>query len=98
MGKFFVTPLARDDLFEIHRYLTEQSSTAAEIVRRAFEVAFDRLASSPNLGHARVDLAPEPYRFYLVHSYYVVYRVRADTLRVVRVLHASRDIAPLFDR
>lgn len=98
MGKLFITPLARGDLLEIRRYLAEQSPTAAEIVGRAFERAFERLVDSPSLGHARTDLAPEPYRFYLVHSYYVVYRIRDDTLRVVRVLHSSRDVGAEFGR
>jgi antitoxin ParD1/3/4/toxin ParE1/3/4 len=55
-----------------------------------------KLATMPNLGHVRLDLADERQRFWTVRSYVIVYRPDTDPLQVIRVIHGTRDIQNLL--
>ena len=57
----------------------------------------DKVASQPGMGHLREDLADEPLRFWYVKPHLVIYRPETAPLEIVRVLHASRDIAQLLE-
>ena len=48
----------------------------------------------PGIGHLRVDLADRRHRFFLVYSYVTVYR--SQTMQVIRVLHAARDVQEIL--
>lgn len=56
------------------------------------------LGRRPLIGHRRLELLPDPFRFYTVKgfSYLIVYNSERPTLRVLRVLHMARDLAPLL--
>ncbi|MEW5875439.1 MAG: type II toxin-antitoxin system RelE/ParE family toxin [Candidatus Zixiibacteriota bacterium] len=51
-----------------------------------------RLAENPGLGHLRQDLTTQPYRFWPVDAYLIVYLVETDQISILRVLHGFRDI------
>lgn len=76
---------------EIRDYLLAQSPDAAELVGKAMREALGRLREYPEIGHSRLDLASAEYRFFAVYRYLIVYDVTPDSVRVVRVVHASRD-------
>ena len=65
---------------------------------RAVILAADRVARRPFLGHRRLELLPDPYRFYAVtgFDYLLVYNTARDGAPVARVLHMGRDLAPLL--
>jgi plasmid stabilization system protein ParE len=96
MSRFVLTPAARADIEEIFSFIFLDSPAAAARVLSALRSAMRRLASNPNLGHLREDLADEPLLFWQVYSYLVIYRPQAEPLQVVRVLHASRDVRSLL--
>lgn len=48
------------------------------------------------MGHRRMDVANASYRFWTVKSYVIGYKFDARSLRVSRVVHGSRNLAPLF--
>lgn len=97
MKRFVLTPLARADLEEIHDFILLDSPAAAARVRVELLTAIRRLTVHPHLGHLRQDLADEALRFWPVYSYLVIYRPETDSLQIVRILHASRDIRSLLE-
>lgn len=96
MRRFRLTPAAREDLYEIHDFIAQDSPTAAARVRDKLREAMARLAELPQLGHLRQDLADEPLRFWQVYSYLIIYRPDTKPVQVIRVLRASRDVRSLL--
>ena len=97
MSVFVLTALAARDLDEIWDYLAHESIEAGDRVCAALEDAMYKLAKHPGIGHLRTDLADRRHRFFLVHSYLIVYRWETKPLQILRVLHASRDVQALLD-
>ena len=103
MRRVETTPEANQDLVEIVLYTaTSQGSLDAA---RAFvwmlKDKFILLAENPELGRVRDDLAgrrtehPHVLRSFPVNRYVVFYEPVAESVRIYRVLHASRDLPPL---
>jgi plasmid stabilization system protein ParE len=91
-----VTRAAREDLFNIWEFIAADSTEAADRVLDALERALGQLGRNPGIGHLREDLAGRDHRFYCVYSYLIVFRLEDDILRVVRVVHAARDVRLLL--
>lgn len=96
MRGFALTPLAESDLTEIRYYLKQQSEDAPRRVLDALHEAMMRLADMPHLGHVRDDLTDEPFRFWSVFSFLIIYRPETDPLQIIRVLHGARDVKALL--
>ncbi len=92
MSRYRLSPEARADLDEIADTIAMDSPEAALRVAQALRAAARNLAQTPGLGHRRLDLAPEPLRFWQVYSYLIIYRPDHKPLEIVRVLHAARDV------
>ena len=60
--------------------------------REALNRSFDSLRANPELGRARDDLPPG-VRSLVVRQHIVFYRLEADTIRVLRVLHGRMNAA-----
>jgi len=56
-----------------------------------------KLAKTPGIGHWRDALADKRHRFFLVYSYLIVYRHDIKPIRIVRVLHAARDVQSILE-
>lgn len=84
------------DLEEIFDY-TEQEHGIDQAIRyvSGFEEAFDLLVENPETGRVRREIRPG-LRSVLKDQHAVFYRVLADRVRIVRVLHGSRDVPLLF--
>jgi plasmid stabilization system protein ParE len=92
------TSLARLDLLEIWNYLAEEATpTLADKLLAEIEDAIETLVKIPRLGHRRTDLTRRNLRFLTVHSYFIIYIPTSRPLRIIRVVHASRDIAALVE-
>src|SRR5438132_11538613 len=89
------TPLARQDLQEIHDFIAADSPAAAGrwINRLAGECR--KLAGMPGMGRRREELGRE-LRSFAVGNYLIFYRDHPDRLEIMRVLHGARDIESLF--
>ena len=96
MKPFILTPRAEQDLGDIWEYIAGDSIDAADRVLASIEMALQRLADSPGIGHMREDLADRRHRFWLVYSYLIVYRFETNPLQVIRVLHAARDVQSIL--
>jgi toxin ParE1/3/4 len=81
------------DLGDIFDY-TEQEFGSAKATSYLLELetVFNQLISSPKLGRERDEIRANLRS--MVHSSHVIfYRVRTDHIRIVRVLHSSRDLS-----
>lgn len=95
MSRLRFTPVSRDDLEEIWEFIAQDNLDAAEALLKAIEEKCELLASSPSIGRRRDELA-EDLRSLPHDSYLIFYRMVADGVLIVRVLHAARDVASLF--
>ncbi|HEV8377944.1 MAG TPA: type II toxin-antitoxin system RelE/ParE family toxin [Tepidisphaeraceae bacterium] len=84
------------DINGIWNYIGQDNPSAANRVEQSIHAAIEKLEEHPNFGHPRDDIAPAEYKFYRVHSYFIVYRIEGDTLVVVRVIHAARNLPKFF--
>ena len=65
---------------------------------RAVAAAAGRVSLRPLLGHRRLELLPDPYRFYAVRGfdYLLVYNAARAEAPIARVLYMGRDLGPLL--
>lgn len=96
-GRATYTPLARLDLIDVALFIAEENLSAADRFLDGITEAINRLAQRPMLGRSRPELGRNlrslPHRHYVI-----IYRPTPPTgVEVIRVLHGSRDIPPLFD-
>ncbi|EGF93506.1 plasmid stabilization system family protein [Asticcacaulis biprosthecium C19] len=94
---FVVAPEARQDLIEIHNYISNDNPDAGARIIDDIFVAFAKLARRPNMGHLRHDLTTRNVRFWPVHSYLIIYDPNVVPIGIARVLSAYRDITKLME-
>jgi toxin ParE1/3/4 len=101
-GRILRTEAALRDLNEQAKFIQRDSPDAAIRFLRAAEEAFDRLAAMPELGErqefGRERLAGlRAWQVRGFENYLIFYRPIQRGIEIVRVLHAARDIAAIFD-
>jgi toxin ParE1/3/4 len=85
---------AKADIREIWNYTVEHWGTLkAEIYLGLIEAATRSIATNPRSGRSCDDIRPA-HRKYLVGSHVFFYRMKANAIFVVRILHQRMD----FDR
>ncbi|MCO6392743.1 type II toxin-antitoxin system RelE/ParE family toxin [Aliihoeflea aestuarii] len=89
------TPAAETDLIDIWIYIAADNIPAADRLLDAIGNRIEQLKSHPFSGAARPDIAPDA-RLLPIGNYVVLYRVRADAVEIVRVVHGARDASALF--
>jgi toxin ParE1/3/4 len=85
------------DLTEHVTYLARNRASAALRFIAAVEQAFERLAAMPEIGPVRQFRNPRllGIRMWPVpgfRNYLIFYRIAADEIQILRVLHAARDL------
>lgn len=86
-----VLPAARDDLRDIWRFGARMwGEVQADRYSDVLNAAIEGLGVHPFMGPTAAEVCPGLRRL-VVRSHVVFYRVEAEVLRVVRVLHGSRD-------
>jgi toxin ParE1/3/4 len=89
--KIVLLPAARKDIADIWSYgAREWSRDQANTYARRLMAVIDALAENPERC-PRADWVTPGYRRLLAGSHAVFYRVDGDVVKVVRVLHQSRD-------
>jgi toxin ParE1/3/4 len=86
---------AEEDLIDIWTYVAQDNPQAADALLDEIDTKAHTLASSPYLGAARPDVAPE-LRHALVGRHLILYRIITDGVEVVRVVHGARNLFDLF--
>jgi toxin ParE1/3/4 len=91
--KWGLSPEAFADLQEIWAYIAKDNPDAADRLRTDIRQGCERLAKNPGIGQPRPKLTSQPVRFWLVRgNWWIIYEVGDNTLRVIRILHAARDV------
>jgi plasmid stabilization system protein ParE len=101
MSVYFLTPLARADIFEIWIYIADYSEDAADQVERAIYDACEFVSEAPLRGHSRPDLTARPLRFWTLTRYpnhTVVYRPETTPVHIVAVMHGKGNIRRVLKR
>lgn len=92
MKGYALSPEAVADLQEIWAYIARDSVAAADKLEADIYKACEMLAENPRLGHKRPELTDEPVLFWPVRRHYlVIYQRGTQPLKIVRILHGSRD-------
>lgn len=88
---------ARDDLLAIQRHINAAAGLEiAEAFVARLRSRCRRLAELPGiLGTARTELGAD-VRSTSYESYVIFFRYRGETVEIINILHASRDIAGYF--
>ena len=87
---------ADQDLDEIFDYTeAEFGFDQAVVYTNQFDVVFEKLLDSPGIGKKRDEIKPG-LRSFPKAEHIVFYRILKDRLRIVRVLHGSRDLPRFF--
>ena len=100
--KITIQEKAKLDAIDIAYYIAEESLSASDRFTDAINTTFELLAEMPGIGASRKfdnsnlkDLRMLPVRGF--EKILVFYFASEGELRIVRILHSSRDIATLFE-
>ena len=90
--RFELSEEAEQDLEEIFDYTEKEFGLdkAFEYVS-SFDEIFELLVENPFLGRGRPEIR-EDLRSILFKHHLVFYRIKSKTIRIIRILHGSRDI------
>ena len=92
--KLALSPRAKLDLKEIWSYVFVESTSeviAARLIDKLSRT-IDKLKKSPRMGRSRASDLGLDLRSFPSGNYIILYRIDGATVRVVRVLHGSRDL------
>jgi toxin ParE1/3/4 len=84
-------PQAERDLEAITDFIAEYDPGAALKLVQRFQERWELLSNFPLTGQRRPDLDQEA-RHVIVGPYLTLYRIREDTVEIVRILHGRRNI------
>jgi len=90
-----ISKQARQDLIAIWEYIADDNPSSADRMLDMLDARINRLAEHPLLGSARPDIARN-LRYLVCDNYLVLYRVLADAVEVVRVLHGARNLTAIL--
>jgi plasmid stabilization system protein ParE len=93
MTQYLLTPRALQDMESIADYLIVEAGPAiADAVIDNLNEEIVKAAANPRLGRVRTEWMGARHRFWSARPYYIVYREDGRPIRIIRVLHMSRDI------
>lgn len=95
MPKYSLSEQADVDIDEIEAYIAADNVDAALAFDARLTKVFEMLAEHDQAGRARPELSAG-LRSFPEGNYLVFYRVWAQQVTIVRVLHAARDLDEIF--
>ena len=93
---------ATDDIAELHSYFLERGESLAEKFVDCLSETYRMVANMPELGELCRFQEPamkdaRVRRVKKFSNYLIFYRIEADRIEILRVLHGARDYMNLFD-
>jgi toxin ParE1/3/4 len=98
MMQIRLAPQARADLDSIWLYIARESGSQ-DIATRAVGVLADKFglfAKFPHIGKSLESELRPHVRTFPVNNYVIFYSVRPGEIRILRIIHASRDAQAIF--
>jgi plasmid stabilization system protein ParE len=89
------------DVLDIVRYLRQKNAEAARRFPEAFQATVESLSMMPHVGRRRSDLGIPDIRSWRIRkfpNYLIFYEVFPGRLRLLRLLHSSRDLQAELNR
>jgi plasmid stabilization system protein ParE len=96
MKKYFLSPIAEQDIDEIISFLAQENPKAAMKLLDALYEAMNMLAENPMVGHKREDMTNKLVRFWPFKWHYLIIYNDCSPIEIVRVLSGYRDISNLL--
>ncbi len=96
MSGYVLSDEAKQDFDDIVTFVAADSIQGARKLITDIEQAMARLGEMPRLGHVRDDLAESDVRFWVVHSYLIVYRAKMQPIQILRIVSGFRDLVELL--
>jgi plasmid stabilization system protein ParE len=94
--RYVLSEDAETDLDELVEFVAADSIEAARRLLGDLDQAMLQLAEIPHMGHVRAELAETDVRFWVVHSYLIVYRAEVTPIQVLRIISGYRDLVELL--
>lgn len=92
-----LSPLAIEDLIDLHRWVSGEADTAtADGYLDRIEERIAKLSRFPNRGTPRDDLIAGLRTLTFERRLVIAYMPDGETVTVLRVINAARDLAPIF--
>ena len=99
--EIILRPKAREDIAEIGAYIGLDNPEASAAFRQTLQNFYEVLADLPEIGSVRNFDNPELKGLRMLplqkfKNYLIFYRLTAEKVEIVRVLHGARDISSVF--
>ncbi len=91
--KYYLTPLAKEDLRDIVRFIRRDRPQAARNVSRRLRETCRLIAGHPDIGERRL---ADDIRTFSSERWVVAYRLLNNCVQVVRVVDGARDTCSLL--
>lgn len=92
------SPAASEDVESLADYVARDSEFYARAVVGKLLYAAKRLKEFPASGRVVPELGDESIRERFVYSYRLIYRLEANTITILAVIHGKRLLDPLDER
>ncbi len=94
MTRLVWTRPALEDVQQIHDYIARDSPRYARALAEQLFATVERLSAHPLSGRIVPELEQATVREVIEPPYRIVYRVRADVLEILTVVHSARRFPP----
>ena len=88
---------ARNDLKQIHDYISNDSRYYARIVIQEIVTKTGTLTDFPEIGRVVPEISDQNIRELIVYSYRLVYEISAGGIEVLAIIHGRRDFNSAWD-
>ncbi len=96
MNRLIFSPLAKQDLDDIFDSIAVHNPLAAARMIQLLEQTCRTLAQQPGLGAPCDELRPG-MRYFTRKHYVILYLASNSAVEILRIVHGSRDLSPLFN-
>lgn len=100
--KLLLSPLAADDLHDIHGYISEEldnPSAAGRLIKDIVK-AYKRLKDAPFIGSpldAKIDIKTD-FRYLVYRGYLIFYKIDNNAVYIYRIINGRRDYCRILFR
>jgi toxin ParE1/3/4 len=93
-----LAPQARVDLDTIWLYIAQETASHSVATRAISSIAdkFGPFARFPHIGKSLESELRSNVRIFPVNNYVIFYSVKPSEIRILRIIHASRDAQAIF--